>query len=86
MGEIYDAVIINGNACCSKCKEILGRKEGNKFIVDTETGISYNLFIRKCSKCNRVSQYCTDIGLTKRVIIPQGRIKVGKVTTGREDD
>lgn len=84
--KILDAVLINGVPHCGRCKSELGNTKDFKFITDTETGGHYNLFQRFCTKCDYISQYCINIGLTERVIIPQDRIKVGKVTIEREDD
>lgn len=84
--KILDAVLINKIPRCGNCKNELGNTKDFKFITDIETGERYNLFQRFCTKCDYISQYCIDIGLTERVIIPQDRIKVGTVTIEREDD
>lgn len=84
--KILDAVLINKIPRCGSFKNELGNTKDFKFITDIETGENYNLFQRFCTKCDYISQYCIDIGLTERVIIPQDRIKVGKVTIEREDD
>lgn len=84
--KILDAVLINKIPRCGSCKSELGNTKDFKFITDTETGEYYNLFQRFCTKCDYISQYCIDIGLIERVIIPQDRIKVGKVTIEREED
>lgn len=83
---VLDANMINGVPHCGRCKSALGNTEDFKFITDMETGEHYNLFRRYCTKCDNISQYCIDIGLTERKIIPQDRIKVGKVTIEREED
>ena len=72
---MIDAKLIDNKPYCSKCGSELGRVKIVRNVIYKEN--KYPQFIKICTKCNEVNQYCGDYNMNskKRYVFSQEELK-----------